>query len=203
MILTNRTAWPNYLWLPLVLLLHGCPTAPIDPEEEVLGGEEQVIVPPETGAAEVTPYGQESLTDRYTTSVPVDEQGLRPIGLNNPSLDAATAAEIAQLSRLIYFAFDSAEVPAQAQPLIERHAALLRANPGLRIALEGHADERGTREYNIGLGERRGLAVQRLLSLYGVAPTQMEVVSYGEERPLAFGVDEESFARNRRVEIVY
>ena len=76
----------------------------------------------------------------------------------------------------------------------------LKAN-GNRVVLEGHADERGTREYNMALGERRAKAVQRYLVLQGVSPAQLELVSYGEERPVATGNDEQSWAQNRRVEL--
>ncbi|MGF1527844.1 MAG: peptidoglycan-associated lipoprotein Pal, partial [Candidatus Competibacterales bacterium] len=124
-------------------------------------------------------------------------------GVSGPLQDPAVAAAVAQLGRVIYFEFDSAEVSLEAQPLIERHAALLRDNPQVQVVLEGHADERGTREYNIGLGERRSQAVRRLLTAFGVSPQQLDWVSYGEERPLTFGQDELSYSRNRRVEIVY
>ena len=83
---------------------------------------------------------------------------------------------------------------------LDVHAKDLKAN-GARVVLEGHADERGTREYNMALGERRAKAVQRYLVLQGVSPAQLEVVSYGEERPVATGSDEQSWAQNRRVEL--
>ena len=83
---------------------------------------------------------------------------------------------------------------------LDVHARDLKSN-GARVVLEGHADERGTREYNMALGERRAKAVQRYLVLQGVSPAQLELVSYGEERPLAAGSGEESWAQNRRVEL--
>jgi len=105
--------------------------------------------------------------------------------------------------QVIYFEFDSAEIRADARPLIRSHAEAVAASTGVMVLLEGHADERGTREYNIGLGEQRGDAVRRLMIASGVSPEQIQVVSYGEERPAALGPDERSMALNRRVEIVY
>jgi peptidoglycan-associated lipoprotein len=105
--------------------------------------------------------------------------------------------------RNVYFAFDSAEIDANDMPTVKAHAEYLVANPQTRIRLEGHTDERGTREYNIGLGERRAQAVRRAMMLLGVGDAQIATVSYGEERPAAAGSDEVAWAQNRRVEIVY
>ncbi|TBU91648.1 peptidoglycan-associated lipoprotein Pal [Stutzerimonas kirkiae] len=99
-----------------------------------------------------------------------------------------------------YFEFDSSELKPEALRALDVHAKDLRGN-GARVVLEGHTDERGTREYNIALGERRSQAVQRYLVLQGVSPAQLELVSYGEERPVALGSDEQSWAQNRRVEL--
>jgi len=105
--------------------------------------------------------------------------------------------------RVIYFDYDSAEISAADQDTLLAHAAYLAANPGQYIALEGHTDERGSREYNIALGDRRAQSVQRVLELNGVTPGQMSVVSYGEEKPAAEGHSEAAWRLNRRVEIVY
>jgi peptidoglycan-associated lipoprotein len=105
--------------------------------------------------------------------------------------------------RIVYFDFDSAEIKADSQSVVTAHAAYLAKNPNQKVRLEGHADERGSREYNIGLGERRGQAVRRALLLQGVAEVQLSTVSYGEERPAAAGSDEQAYGLNRRVEIVY
>lgn len=107
------------------------------------------------------------------------------------------------INRVIYFAYDSSDVRAEDQALVEAHANYLAQNPGQRVLLEGHADERGSREYNIALGERRALAIGRLLQLLGVSGGQMRNVSYGEERPTESGHDDGSWALNRRVELVY
>ncbi|HET9862930.1 MAG TPA: peptidoglycan-associated lipoprotein Pal [Steroidobacteraceae bacterium] len=105
--------------------------------------------------------------------------------------------------RIVYFDFDRAEIRADSQPVVAAHAAYLAKNPSQKVRLEGHADERGSREYNIGLGERRAQAVRRALLLQGVGEVQLSTVSYGEERPAAAGSDEQAYALNRRVEIVY
>ncbi|RMH15017.1 MAG: peptidoglycan-associated lipoprotein Pal [Gammaproteobacteria bacterium] len=106
-------------------------------------------------------------------------------------------------SNTIYFEFDSSQINDSFSSLVEEHAAYLNAHPNAHVSIEGHADERGTREYNMGLGERRANAVFRMLSLQGVPDAQMTVVSYGEEKPVAFGHNETSWRLNRRVEIVY
>ena len=105
--------------------------------------------------------------------------------------------------RIIYFDFDRADIRADSQSVAAAHAQYLSKNPSQKVRLEGHADERGSREYNIGLGERRGQAVRRALLLQGVAEAQLSTVSYGEERPAVAGSDEQAYALNRRVEIVY
>jgi peptidoglycan-associated lipoprotein len=105
--------------------------------------------------------------------------------------------------RIVYFDFDRTDIRADSQSVVAAHAAYLSKNPNQKVRLEGHADERGSREYNIGLGERRGQSVRRALALQGVAEAQLATVSYGEERPAAAGSDEQAYAANRRVEIVY
>jgi peptidoglycan-associated lipoprotein len=104
---------------------------------------------------------------------------------------------------IIYFDFDSASIRSEYAQSIAAHASHLADNVGLAVRLEGHTDERGSREYNIGLGERRAQAVRRALMLQGVGGDQISTVSYGEERPAVSGSDEEAWAMNRRVEIVY
>lgn len=105
--------------------------------------------------------------------------------------------------RVIYFDFDSAEIRGDGTEIVAAHARYLSGNNGVRVRLEGHTDERGSREYNIGLGERRAQAVRRALLLQGVSEVQLSTVSYGEERPAAAGTDETAWSQNRRVEIVY
>lgn len=105
--------------------------------------------------------------------------------------------------RVIYFGFDDANLTDQGRALVEAHAKFLAANPSQSVLLQGHADERGTREYNIALGQQRADSVRRMMLLYGVTPAQLRVISYGEEKPAVFGHDERSWALNRRVEVRY
>lgn len=109
----------------------------------------------------------------------------------------------AQENRVIYFEFDRFDIRPEYNAILQAHARYLSANPGSRVRLEGHADERGSREYNIGLGERRAQAVRNVLLLQGATSSQIATVSYGEERPAVIGSDEEAWSLNRRVEIVY
>ncbi len=106
-------------------------------------------------------------------------------------------------SRLIYFDFDSSEIRPEFVSVIAAHAHTLAHNASVRVRLEGHTDERGSPEYNIGLGERRAQAVRRALMLQGVTDAQVATVSYGEERPAMAGQGEEAWAKNRRVEFIY
>jgi len=107
------------------------------------------------------------------------------------------------LGTVIYFDFDSSEVRPQDQDLVAGHAIRLNENSNASVRLEGHADERGSREYNIGLGERRSQAVRQMLMIQGVKASQIQTVSFGEERPAAMGSSESDYAQNRRVEIKY
>ena len=112
---------------------------------------------------------------------------------------AATTGWPAQ--RVVYFDFDSYVVRPDAKPVVEGHARVLMANQGKRLVLEGHTDERGGREYNLALGQKRAEAVARSLVLLGVAEGQLEPVSFGKERPAVEGRDEASWEKNRRVEL--
>lgn len=107
-----------------------------------------------------------------------------------------------ELDRIVYFDFDKATLKSDARALLLAHAERLKDKP-TDVRLEGHADERGSREYNMALGERRAKAVRDFLVLQGVNRSDLEVISYGEERPLALGSNENAWAQNRRVEIKY
>ena len=105
--------------------------------------------------------------------------------------------------RSIYFDFDEYAIKDQYRPIIEAHAKYLQANRSARATLQGHTDERGTREYNIALGQRRADAVKKLMVLLGAQEIQIETVSFGKEKPRREGHDEASWAENRRVDIVH
>jgi len=127
-------------------------------------------------------------------------------GAGGPEIFREVPGEGAQgpLSTLIlYFDFDQSEVRSEYNAVLAAHGEYLAANGGALLRLEGHTDERGSREYNIALGERRTQAVRRALLLQGAAASQLATVSYGEERPAVFGSDEEAYGLNRRVELAY
>ena len=105
--------------------------------------------------------------------------------------------------RVIYFEYDSSDIRPEYRKTVEAHAAYLAANPGTTIRLEGHADERGSREYNLALGERRAQSIKSQMTLLGASTNQIRTVSYGEERPAIDGHDESAWSENRRVEIIY
>ena len=132
-----------------------------------------------------------ALTDRTGGSGAITES----------ALDAETRRRLSEL--VIYFDYDEADIKPEFNAMLQAHGRNLAANPNMQVRLEGHADERGSREYNIGLGERRAQAVRRVLQLQGAGAQQLTTVSYGEERPAASGSDEESWRLNRRVELVY
>lgn len=102
------------------------------------------------------------------------------------------------LKRSVYYEFDKYEVKPEYRALVESHARWLRANPGARLTIEGNADEQGSREYNLALGQRRAESVGKLMTLMGVRSEQIEAISYGEERPRSNGHDEKAWAENRR-----
>jgi peptidoglycan-associated lipoprotein len=136
----------------------------------------------------------------FDSGVATDRQGDGGSIAVSP-LEAERARLMQQL--VVYFDYDEADILPEFNALLQAHGQFLAQNPNTQIRLEGHADERGSREYNIGLGERRAQAVRRVLMLQGAAGAQLTTVSYGEERPAQTGSDEESWRLNRRVELVY
>jgi peptidoglycan-associated lipoprotein len=149
------------------------------------------IPDPEPTDSAVESSGGGSATDAY---------GSDTMGGGEPIDYDPTAGELANI---FYFDFDSAELRPEDTDIVARHAMQLAGNSNLRVRLEGHADERGSREYNIGLGERRSQTVRRMLLIQGAATSQISTVSFGEERPAAMGDSEDDYAQNRRVEIKY
>ena len=129
--------------------------------------------------------------------------GTQPEAQISERPDSQQAEPFPDLKSVVYFEFDSSQLDAEAERIVEAHARKLRANPQARLRLEGHTDERGSREYNIALGERRAESVQRALLLRGVPRQQVTVVSYGEESPVAYGSGESAWSQNRRVEFNY
>lgn len=123
-----------------------------------------------------------------------------------PLTDAATMLRdpASPLSkRSVHYDFDSFEIRSEYRDLVEAHARFLSDNPKYKLRVEGNCDERGSTEYNLALGQRRADSVKRALSLLGVSPNRIEAVSYGEEKPKALGKDEDSYAENRRSDLIY
>ncbi len=123
-------------------------------------------------------------------------------GVSGAPLDSKSKADLLA-KRRVYFAFDSSAVDAENRAIVEAHAAYLAANKNVKVVLEGHADERGTREYNLALGERRAQAVERMVKALGLTADRIKTVSYGEEKAVAMDHNEAAWALNRRVEIIY
>ena len=120
---------------------------------------------------------------------------------NGQTFGGYSVEDLQQRYNTVYFGFDKFNIEGEYVQILDAHAAYLNATPASKVVVEGNTDERGTREYNMALGERRAKAVQRYLVLQGVSPAQLELVSYGKERPIATGNDEQSWAQNRRVEL--
>src|SRR5210317_1574406 len=171
-----KSAWRLTLALMIAMTLAACQTTPeAEPEPE--------------------PAPDTSGTDVDTSGAPDPRDYTDARNFDNP--------ESLLSKRVIYFDFDKSTVRPEYRGIVSAHAAYAAANSTARVTLEGHADERGTREYNLGLGERRGNSVTGLMSAQGTRGNQLTVVSYGEERPTCRVSDEECWSLNRRVEIVY
>lgn len=126
--------------------------------------------------------------------------GVAPVRIDPNAQNAAGPVGVA---RIVYFGYDSYSVQPEFQSLIEGNARFLKANPQRRVSIEGHTDERGGREYNLALGQKRSEAVRRSLTLLGVNDSQIEAVSFGKEKPAVTGSGESVWAQNRRAEITY
>lgn len=160
--------------LALVLLVAGCPSkTPTQPEAPPAPTETAPAQTTDTNAAEAAEAARRAAEQRLLTQT------------------------------VIYFDFDRSDIRPEYAEVIAAHARKLAASPNLKVRLEGHTDERGSREYNIGLGERRAQSIRRAMLLQSVGDGQLTTVSYGEERPAVDGHDEGAWAKNRRVEIVY
>lgn len=124
-------------------------------------------------------------------------------GVTGVEVAGANKAQPSALERVVYFDFDSFEIRPEFAAVLEANARYLAADSRRRLALEGHTDERGGREYNLALGQKRAEAVRRAMGLLGIGDNQMEAVSFGKEKPALGGFDETAFAKNRRVELTY
>ena len=159
------------------------------PERQVPGAS----APPAASGGPATPQGGEA--GGAQTSPVGGQGGMQGDALNNPNSPLQ--------QRVVYFDFDKSEIKDQSKPILKAHAEYLASHPDVHVALEGNTDERGTREYNMALGERRAKAVYQYLTLLGVCPSQLKTISYGEERPAVLGHEESAWSKNRRVELDY
>lgn len=141
--------------------------------------------------------GAETNTGASETTV------VTPIDPNGQLTEQELKEQALRETQTIYFAFDNSTIAGDYEEMLAAHASYLSKNPALKVTIEGHADERGTPEYNIALGERRGQAVAKYLQSLGVAESQISVVSYGEEKPMVKTRTEDAFAKNRRAVLVY
>ena len=128
------------------------------------------------------------------------QSGVAGVNLGQSGRDAAGPVGVA---RIVYFDYDSYVIKSEFQSLIEAHSRYIKANQGRKVMIEGHTDERGGREYNLALGQKRAEAVRRSLALLGVPDSQVEAVSFGKEKPAAQGNSEDVHAQNRRAELFY
>lgn len=150
-----------------------------------------------------TPTRDESVVDT-TTQPRAVVQPVTIDGVQDGSLiDPNSIAGRAPLERVIYFDYDQAELRPEFLDIVAQHGRFMAENPDARVRLEGHTDERGTREYNIALGEERAKTISRMLQLQGVSTGQVRTVSYGEELPVDEAHNSDAWAKNRRVNVIY
>ncbi len=173
-----NTMWRLMLALAIAVAISACKTTEPEPDEAT------------TDTKDTEP------TEEVTTSAAPDPHDYT---------DARNFDNTSSLlsKRVIYFDYDKSDVKSEYRAIVSAHATYAAAHSSARVTLEGHADERGTREYNLGLGERRGNAISGMLSAGGASGGQLDVVSYGEERPVCRDSDEDCWWQNRRVEIIY
>lgn len=180
----NRCLFPVAALSLTAVVVTGCATSPPPPPPQ----------PAPPSAAELdalTPSVQEEIVLERPAPEPI--QPLSPLDDPNSPL----------YNKVVYFDYDTAEIRPEGADLLRTHAGYIYRTPGVRVTLEGHTDERGTRGYNLALGDRRADAVQRFLVAEGVPAEKLSRLSYGEERPAEPGSSERAWSRNRRVELVY
>ena len=173
--------------LSVIVTLAGCQFGPVKKRGDKTGEDQAQQTQQDQ---EQTQSGQTDEAEKFASGGVLDIKSL-----NDPNSPLS--------QRVLYFELDSSQVSEEDRQIISTHAQFLSANPNVTIVLEGHADERGTREYNVALGEKRAKAVKQLMTLQGVTEQQIQLISFGEERPVAIGHDESAWRLNRRVEILY
>ncbi len=179
--------------------LSGCNTLGLNGSDDgLMDGEGGVVVEDRgvsTDGIDGSGVNGTDIGDGAETQVIVGEGAYQGDSLDDPAN--------ALSNRVVYFEYDSSSVREQDYLTLEAHAAFLADNPSARVRLEGHTDQRGSREYNLALGERRALAIRQILMIQGASANQFQVTSFGEERPQNEGDGEENWQNNRRVELIY
>ena len=178
--------------LAVSVVLVACKSTPIKPatvEDKSPSASTAANTRPDAGAGADTSAIKEAKIDSSTSG---DDK-------NNPLKDPNNILS----KRSIYFDYDSDAVKAEFRPIVEAHGKYLLAHPDTKMVVQGNTDERGTREYNLSLGQRRSVAVKKALNLLGVKDSQIETISYGEEKAAQNCADESCFAKNRRADVVY
>ena len=199
----------NLAVLSLVLVLSACQSAATNDSgasqsaSQKAGSQQaaEVEAPPEVKApvvVEQPPVVETAVLDDYGNIIGWMRNGEF---FANPNYVEPVMVDLTD-TKIVYFDLDQSSIKEEYRAVLAAHAAKLAANPSMSLRLEGHADERGSREYNIGLGERRAQAVKRALMLNGVSASALETISFGEEKPAAQGTGEGSWSQNRRVELV-
>ena len=183
----------SVLWAGVLVMLGGC------------GSHTQQMVE-SSGSAGVQDQKDAAASasdkDASETSGMASENGLAIDELKEQDASAGSG-EFADIGKIIYFDYNSSDIQDEFLPIIKHIVNVLQKNPGMKVRLEGHADERGTREYNLALGERRAREVREFILLQGIDENRVDIVSFGEEKPAVMGTGDEAWQQNRRVELVY
>ncbi len=182
----------------MVLLLAACNT-PVPLNDVPVSDAKSTTVSPAAAG------GAGSGSSSAASGKSVGSGGVASVDLNKNQnqANANSPAAMPLQARTVYFDFDSYVIKPEFQTLLANHARILRAQPANKVAIEGHTDESGGREYNLALGQKRADAVRDALTILGVQKSQMESVSFGKEKPAVMGTDEAAYAKNRRAEIRY
>ncbi|MAA65541.1 MAG: peptidoglycan-associated lipoprotein [Alteromonadaceae bacterium] len=183
--------FPKLIALMFALgVMAGCSSTGETQEEGAYGSDVSAV--DQEGGSEV--YGGDGSSGVSSSDMTAEERA-----------QESAQAEAAAMRKIttFYFDFDTSEIKSESRDVLVAHAKFLSENPNRSIRLEGHGDERGTKEYNLALGERRAKAVERFLIVNGASRDQIETISYGEEKPAVMGQGESVWAQNRRVELIY
>ena len=183
--MTHRTQLQSlFIAAAAIAILAGCASTPLDENK--------------------APVAEKSAPPPAPTPPPApDTRAVQRVDTAPTQIDPLTDPNGTLAKRSVFFDFDRFDVKAEFQPLVEAHGRYLSSMKQRHVVIEGNADERGSREYNLALGQKRADAVKSRLTLLGATDSQIETISYGEERPRATGHDESSWAQNRRADIVY